>query len=80
MRNPPPPRMTKEDVVAAGQATTTKIREIAAALRAFRSFSKDKLLVLLLHDMTGFAKRDIQTILNAIPEIEKTYLQPVKEK
>lgn len=74
------PRMTKEEVVSAGQNATTKIREVAAAIRAFRSFAKDKLIVLLLHDMTGLSKRDIQTILNAIPEIEKTYLQPAKEK
>jgi hypothetical protein len=50
------------------------IIEIADALKPARLIVKDKLLVLLLHDMTGVPKRSIQLILDVLPNIAGHYL------
>jgi hypothetical protein len=54
------------------------IIEIAEVIRRMRVLAKDKLIVLLLHDMTDVPKRSIQAILDAAPELARTYLQPTK--
>lgn len=54
------------------------IIEIADAIRRMRVLAKDKLIVLLLHDMTGVPKRSIQMILDAAPELARTYLHAAK--
>ncbi len=36
---------------------------------------KDSTIILLLHEMTGVAKRDIKKILDAAPQIARTYLK-----
>lgn len=51
------------------------ILDIAEAVTTMRERGKDKLIVLLLHDMTGVTKRDIQNILDAAPNIARTYLR-----
>lgn len=49
--------------------------KLEEALRGARSKVRDKLLVLMLNDMTGIPKREIQRLLDAIPELARTYLK-----
>ncbi len=44
------------------------------AISEMRGKVKDKLIVLMLNDMTGIAKRDIKKILDAVPQLAKTYV------
>lgn len=65
-RKPPP--LDLEQVGAA-------VLELQAAVANMRSKVKDKLIVLMLNDMTGIPKREIQAILDAIPSLSHVYLQ-----
>lgn len=76
----PPPKTAKPTEPIDLEKLGPAILKLQEAIASTRRIAKDKLIVLLLHDMTGLSKRDIQMILDAIPEIAKTYLQPVKEK
>lgn len=51
------------------------ILELAEAVKRLRIRAKDKLICLLLSDMTGQSKRSIQQVIDAIPEIAVTYLR-----
>lgn len=48
--------------------------KVGAILNASRL--KPKLIYLLLNKMTGVGQRDIELILNAIPQIEREFLKP----
>lgn len=65
----------KKVTVADGEVKLTSdvVRELADGVRKMRVHAKDKLIVLLLHDVTGIARRDIQMILDAMPELERIY-------
>lgn len=45
------------------------------AISGMRKHVKDKLIVLMLNDMTGIGKREIKTLLDAIPNLARTYLK-----
>lgn len=50
------------------------IRELAEALPKIRSHIKDKLIVLMLHDLTGVPKKQIQAILDVLPNLAQNYV------
>lgn len=51
-----------------------KLSKASAQLNASRLLNR-KAILLLLHDVTKVPKRDIEYILNAIPELERIYLK-----
>lgn len=55
-----------------------QVDEIADAIAILRRYFKDKLIVLLLNDVTGVAKRDIQAVIDALPTLATVYLKPRK--
>lgn len=67
----------KKVIVQDGTVTINAdaIRELAEGVRKMRANAKDKLIVLLLNDETGLPRRDIQMILDAIPELERIYFK-----
>lgn len=40
----------------------------------------ERAILLLIHDLTGLAKRDIKAVLNSLGDLEKTYLKQTKVK
>jgi hypothetical protein len=52
----------------------TKLSEAGKALATSRL--KQETIVLLLHNMTKVGKKDIVFILNALPEMQRTFLKP----
>lgn len=67
------------DLESDAERTARNIREIGSALGTLRKHFKDKLIVLLLNDMTNVSKTDIKRVLEALPELASTYLAPKKE-
>lgn len=55
-----------------------QVDEIADAVAILRRYFKDKLIVLLLNDVTGVSKRNIQSIIDALPNLANIYLKPRK--
>lgn len=51
------------------------VLKLEEAVRTMRGKVRDKLIVLMLNDQTGLPKRDIQRLLDAIPELARTYLK-----
>lgn len=51
------------------------ILKLQDAIATMRRSVKDKTIVLLLHDMTGIGKREIQTLLDAVPHMATAYLR-----
>lgn len=54
-------------------ASVVKLAEVGKQLSASRL--KQKTVIMLLHDATGVGKREIEAILDALPELEKRYLK-----
>lgn len=55
----------------------TQLAEMGRLLAA--SPLKQDTIILLLHHATKVGKKDIAYILNALPELERTYLKPKKK-
>jgi hypothetical protein len=51
------------------------IIDIADGFAKMRKIAEDRLIVLLLHDLTGVGKPSIRAILAAAPKIRDTYLR-----
>jgi hypothetical protein len=51
------------------------VHALQTAVASMRANVKDRLIVLMLHDITGLGKREIQSILDAIPEFARVYLK-----
>lgn len=51
------------------------IIELATAVERMRKVASDRLIVLLLHDMTGVPKGHIGMIIDAAPRLAKQYLR-----
>lgn len=49
------------------------INALAKGVAEMRRFAKDKLIVLMLNDVTGISKRDCKTIIDCIPELARIY-------
>lgn len=52
----------------------------AAGARLRDSRLKKRTVLLLLKDMTGIGMKEIETILDALPKLEATYLKPKNDK
>ena len=50
------------------------VNALAKGVTEMRRFVKDKLIILMLADTTGIAKRDIAIIIDTIPELSRRYL------
>lgn len=50
------------------------INKLADGVAGMRKHAKDKLIVLMLNDVTGVPKRTIQTIIDVIPELARIYM------
>jgi hypothetical protein len=55
-----------------------QVEEIGDAVTTLRKYFKDKLIVLMLNDVTGVSKRDIGNILDALPNLANVYLKQRK--
>lgn len=58
----------------------TAVRELAQGVKKLRASPlNDRAIILLLHDTTGISKRDIQSMLDSMENLERTYLKPGKK-
>lgn len=58
----------------------TAVKELAQGVKKLRASPlNDRAIILLLHDATGISKRDIQTMLDSMENLERTYLKPSKK-
>jgi len=51
------------------------VNALAKGVADMRRYAKDKLIIMMLSDMTGLSKRDCQVVIDAIPELADRYLK-----
>jgi len=67
---------TKKEEMPSPEILAEEIAAISRAARAFNaSRLKQRAILLLLSDMTKLPMTNIQYVLNALPELEATYLK-----
>lgn len=71
--------MTPETVDPA-ETLAHQARILGDAVTNLRRNMKDKLIILMLNDVTGIGKREIKMILDAIPELPRIYFVDKKAK
>ncbi len=67
----------EETVFEMTEELANSIVEISKAMEIIKkSRIKQKVLILLIHDLSKVGKRDIEYVLNSLSAIEREYLKP----
>lgn len=69
-----------DEAVDPAETLANQARILGDAVTNLRRNMKDKLIILMLNDITGIGKREIKMILDAIPELPRVYFVEKKKK